>query len=157
MVLGFTLCDTPRYLPAGEVSFGIPDNWGAAAVTYGLLEGLVGIVDDGVALEDVTLAPRWPAATVDSARACAHYPASGGYVAYDYAHDCPHCAVTLRAAGNGRAKLRLLLPEGARGIVRCSVDGNAVEVAGEMVRQSLYACMSLDLRDGPCVVVEYSV
>ncbi len=84
-VAGITLSDmqTPYY-KTNDVSFGIPDKWGAAACVYGLVEGLVGIVDTGIAMKSVRISPRWTATNESKVSATIKYEASGGYVSYDY-------------------------------------------------------------------------
>src|SRR3989304_2415584 len=86
-VLGLTLSESEVYFPPDPISFGIPDQWGAAACVYALVEGLAGVVDGDTAYRKVNFSPRWLAAGVDKAEAIIHYPASDGYVAYRYSLD----------------------------------------------------------------------
>ncbi len=87
MVLGVTLSDYPVFFMPERISFGAPDNWGAAAVMSALLEGLAGVKDEGVAFHKARLAPRWRAAEVNAATVTVKYPASGGYASYIYQFD----------------------------------------------------------------------
>ena len=83
------------------------------AVVYGLVEGLAGVEDRDVAYRVAGVSPRWPAAGTDEARVVVHYPASDGYVAYDYRHDPPAREIALTVTGSGqRAECHVLLPAG---------------------------------------------
>ncbi|MCB0844029.1 MAG: hypothetical protein KDE26_12305, partial [Bacteroidetes bacterium] len=84
MISGITLSDKPHFFMPPHVSYGAPDAWAAAAVTYALIEGLAGVKDKGVAFDKAVIAPRWNAAGVKKAKTHIKYEASGGYVAYDY-------------------------------------------------------------------------
>ena len=64
-VLSVTLSDAPVFFDPGAISYGIPDNWGAAAVVYALVEGLAGVKDNGVAFDRALLSPRWSASEVN--------------------------------------------------------------------------------------------
>jgi len=124
------------------VSFGIPDNWGAAAVVYALVEGLAGVKDAGVAFDRVRLSPRWEAAHVDHAEATIKYEASGGYVSYQYRKDGN--ALHLLLTGNGSSfELALLLPENVS-VKSVSVNGEACGFTTRKVENSAYCCFTLD-------------
>ncbi len=110
-VMGVTLSDHPVFFMPDMVSAGIPDNWGAAAVVYALVEGLCGVKDRGVAFDHVLLAPRWPAAGEREAAVTIKYPASDGYVSYRYRLQ----GETLEMDFTGslhQSDLAILLPEG---------------------------------------------
>ncbi len=141
-VLGVTLCDAPVFFPPSDVSFGIPDNWGAAAVVYALLEGLAGVVDTGVAFDSAVIAPRWSAAEVDAAEVAVRYRACGGYAAYRYRALGDEVRVEL--AGSAlNTEFRLLLPAGRRpGAL--AVDGEEVEAATERIESSEYVVVPLE-------------
>jgi hypothetical protein len=84
MICAITVSDKPHAFMPPRTSFGAPDSWAAAAVTYALIEGLAGVKDTGVAFDKALVAPRWEAAKVQKANAYVKYEASGGYVAYHY-------------------------------------------------------------------------
>jgi len=84
LVLGITLCDHAVFFKPDITSYGIPDNWGAAAVLYALMEGLAGIQDTGITFDQAKFCPRWQAAEVTEVTATAKYAASGGYLRYSY-------------------------------------------------------------------------
>jgi hypothetical protein len=109
MVLGVTLSDRPVWFRPDPISAGIPDNWGAAAVVYALVEGLCGIKDRGKAFDRVLIAPRWEAAGEQEAEVHVVYPSSGGYASYRYRRRSD--AISLQFTGSGAsADLSLLLP-----------------------------------------------
>ena len=66
-IFGITASDQPVLFPSCDVSFGIPDCWGASAVVYAVMEGVAGVKDTGCAMDKVQIAPRW--AATDSTRA----------------------------------------------------------------------------------------
>ncbi len=142
-LLGVTLCDAPVFFMPGDVSFGIPDNWGAAAVVYALIEGLAGMVDTGRAYDRALLAPRWVAAGVREVAATARYEASGGYLRYTYSLDEPGNSLSLRVAGNADAtRLELLLPVGKEPAT-VALDGEEVQFELKTVESSRYLCLDL--------------
>lgn len=110
MVLGLSLSDYEVFFTPGMISGGIPDNWGAAAVVYALVEGLAGVVDQGVKYDQTLIAPRWEAAEENMARLNITYEASGGYVSYIYekTEDCLKLDFTGTATNT---RLHILLPE----------------------------------------------
>lgn len=136
-VLGVTLSAAPAYFPPGDVSYGIPDNWGAAAVVYALIEGLAGIKDIGVAFDKALVAPRWQAAGVDEVTATAKYEASGGYVRYRYTRNSKAIEMTLTGSME-RSAVEVLLPPG-RTPSAVELDGAPVEFSIRKVERSRYA------------------
>jgi hypothetical protein len=148
-VLGLTLSDRPVSQPAPAVSFGGPDNWAAAAVVYGLVEGLAGVVDRGVAYRVAVVAPRWTAAGTDAAKVTIHYPASDGYVAYDYRHNAVKREIALSLTGSGdRAECHVLLPAGAAAAKAVADGETAVTFTNSRVESSAYADFTV-LLPGP--------
>ncbi len=140
-IAGVTVSDQTVRFEEGPVSYGIPDMWGSAAVVYALLEGLAGIVDDGVAFDRVRLSPRWDAADIDEVTASAVYPSSKGYCRYQYMRDKNN--LTLRVAGNGeQLSCALLLPAG-RSVKRLRCNGIAQEPRVHSVEASLYLSVQL--------------
>jgi hypothetical protein len=136
MVLGLTLSDHPVFFMPDFVSAGIPDNWGAAAVVYALVEGLCGVKDAGTAFDHLELSPRWHAAGEKEARVTIHYPASGGYVSYRY--EQKHKQLRLEYTGTQKqSTLRLLLPGGSKPS-QVRLNGKDVEHAFEQVGSSAY-------------------
>jgi hypothetical protein len=143
-LLAVTLSEQPVWFPQIDISYGIPDNWGAGAVVYALIEGLAGIKDTGCAFDQALLAPRWAAAGVDTVTATAKYEASGGYVRYKYAHDRAAKTVRVEAATcASRLRFELLLPEGATA-KSATVNGKPCPVATKKIEGSTYACLDLE-------------
>jgi hypothetical protein len=122
------------------VSFGGPDNWAAAAMVYGLVEGLAGVVDRDVAYRVAGVAPRWLAAGTNAAKVTVHYPASDGYVAYDYRHDAARREIALVLTGGGdRAECHVLLPPGVTAARAVTEGGSTLAFSNSRVESSTYA------------------
>lgn len=135
-----TLSDYPVYFPPDIISYGIPDNWGAAAVVYALVEGLAGVKDEGAAMNKALIAPRWVAAETNTAEVMIHYPASDGYVSYKYQYDPERQALTMQVTGNAAVqKFRILLPAGYA-VKQLLKDGVGHPHRMETVEGSAYAC-----------------
>lgn len=142
-VLSLTRSDQPVLFSTNDISYGIPDNWGAGAVVYALFEGIAGVKDTGRAYDRVLLAPRWTAAGTEHAEVTAKYEASGGYVRYRYDAAPDGSKISLSVAGNAEhIDLRVLLPENVR-VKRMAVDGKTARHTIETVESSRYACVPL--------------
>jgi hypothetical protein len=151
-VLGLTLSDQPLNQRAPDVSFGGPDNWAAAAVVYAVVEGLAGVVDADVAYRVAAVSPRWPAAGTNSATVTVHYPASNGYVSYDYRHDPAKREIALTVTGSGdKARCHVLLPAGVAAATAVTDGTTAVAFTTLRVESSAYCEFGLAL-PGPRVV-----
>ncbi|MDX2110811.1 MAG: hypothetical protein SFY80_11275 [Verrucomicrobiota bacterium] len=138
-VLGLTLSDQAVFLKQTDVSFGIPDGWGAAAVVYALVEGLAGMKDTGVAFDRALLAPRWPAAGVKQATATAKYEASGGYVTQNYHYDPSSGELRLEFTGSAQTiDIEVLLPDNTT-VLSAVLDGSPVSLLEKTVEKSRYA------------------
>ncbi|MCK4749608.1 MAG: hypothetical protein KAT15_21285, partial [Bacteroidales bacterium] len=147
-VLGVTLSDAPAFFDPGEVSFGIPYNWGAAAVVYALVEGLAGVKDAGVAFDRALLSPRWAAAEVNEVNATIKYEASGGYLSYDYKYDHEKSVLSLNFTGTAdETKTEILLPTALQ-VTAVTMDGEKVSYTMKQVGKSAYVCLDVD---GPAV------
>jgi hypothetical protein len=138
MVAGVTLSDKPHFFMPSSISYGAPDGWSAAAVTYALVEGLAGVKDAGVAFDTVLITPRWLAAGVDSCGVTVKYEASGAYVAYRYQVDRQQEKIRMDLTGSQDfSKLWIMLPETADGAtVTC--DGKKLETASRDVENTRY-------------------
>jgi len=113
MINGLTLSDHPVFFMPGIDSYGAPDNWGAAAVIYALIEGLAGVKDDGVAFNEVILAPRWSKAGVNKVTTSIKYESSGGYVSYNYLYDESSKELNIDYTGNAEKFIvKIYLPDG---------------------------------------------
>ena len=140
MILGVTLSDGPMYLPPwNDVSFGMPNNWGAAALVAALVEGLAGVHDAGAAFSRARIAPRWQAAGTRSARVAIRYPASQGYVSYEFEYEERARRITVDFTGSAEEfEAAILLPPGASPR-RATLNGQPVQFATETVESSRYA------------------
>jgi hypothetical protein len=146
LVAGLTIGHDDAWFEPSDVSYGIPDNWGAAAVAYALIEGLAGVVDKGVAFDRVLLSPRWTAAAVGEVIAHVTYPASGGYISYAYQHRARSRRLTLAVTGSGKkAALAMLLPAGATRVDKVRLDGSPSRFEVKRVRASMYVALDLEL------------
>ncbi len=141
IVMGLTLCDEPVFYMPSPISYGAPDNWGAAAVIYALIEGLAGIKDTGVAFNKATLAPRWEAAGVDEVEATAKYEASGGYLAYKYKKENNNLLNISFTGSSTETKVNILVPAG-KSIVSIVDNGQRIsDIEMVNVEDSKYASM----------------
>jgi hypothetical protein len=155
-VAGLTLADRPLHQPPPAVSFGGPDNWAAGAIVYALVEGLAGVVDRDTAYRVAGVAPRFSAAGTDAAKVVVHYPASDGYVAYDYRHDPAKREIALTLAGSGEtAECHVLLPAGVGAATAVTEGGRPLAFATSRMEASAYADFTLPLAGARDVVVRY--
>jgi hypothetical protein len=155
-VLGLTVSDQALNQRAPEVSFGGPDNWAAAAVVYALVEGLAGVVDEDVAYRVAAVSPRWPAAGTNAATVTVHYPASNGYVSYDYRHDPTTREIVLTVTGSGEeAECHLLLPAGVATAKVVTDGATPVDFTTSRVEASAYADFKVALPGPRTVRIRY--
>jgi hypothetical protein len=155
-VLGLTLADQPLHQRAPEISYGGPDNWAAAALVYALVEGLAGVVDRDGPYRIAGVAPRWPAADTDEARVVVHYPASDGYVAYEYQHRPESREIVLTLTGSGeRADAHVLLPERRGAVTSVTDGGTTLSVTLSRVESSTYVDFAVPLPGPRTVRVRY--
>ena len=140
----------------GPISYGAPDNWGAAAVIYALLEGLAGIKDKGVAFNRASISPRWETAGVNEVAATAKYEASGGYLSYKY-QKIDETKYRIQFTGNAdEINLRLLLPSG-KSISSVVLNGVEQFIAGtEQVENSTYLTINVNKVGAHEVIVNLS-
>lgn len=144
MVLGVTLSDYPVFFMPEKISYGAPDNWGAAAVVYALLEGLAGIKDEGVAFDKARLALRWSAAGVDEVKATVKYPASGGYLSYAYKLDRTNNELQVDFTGTaGDIEVELLVDDDQT-VTDVYLNNQPVKFEIKVVEQSKYLCLATD-------------
>lgn len=157
IVLGATLSDSPVYFaPKNDVSFGIPDIWGAAAVVYALVEGLAGVKDSGVTFDPATVTPRWTAAGVASAEVSIRYAASRGYVRYNFRYDARQKSLQIDVTGNARrTTLSLLMPAGLSAH-KVTVDGTAREGKLVAIENSRYLQLEIKGKGVHTVTAELS-
>jgi len=138
MIAGVTLSDKPHFFMPSRISYGAPDGWSAAAVTYALVEGLAGVKDEGVAFDTVLIAPRWQAAGVDSCGVTVKYEASGAYHAYRYRYDRHEERILMDLTGSQvLSRLWIMLPRTAGGAtVTC--NGKRLTATPRMVEKTRY-------------------
>jgi hypothetical protein len=99
---------TPGFRTTNEVRYA---GWGMAQWVEALMEGLAGVRLLAPRMEEVSVAPRWPAAGVRQARVTMHLAASDAFFSYIWRHEPG--AIWVEYAGSGKpAEFRILLPEG---------------------------------------------
>ena len=128
------------------------DGWGSSAMLYALLEGLVGIVDEGRGFDALRLAPRWTAAGVRQAEVQVGYAASGASVGYRYRQDDDTIWIELSAPAP-TVGLHLLLPKG-QAATAALVDGRRVPHRVAVLRSSLYADLEVPVDGRTAVTIE---
>ena len=140
MILAATVSDAPVYFEPC-IESGIPAQWGAGDMYYGLVEGLVGIQNQGVAFDKVRLVPRWEAAGKDEVHATFRYASSDGYVSYHYkrteGQDRVEYSLTFTDSAN-ETLVELLLPEDAD-IYSVKLNGQKQSVQSRTIESSRYA------------------
>lgn len=139
-ILALTACDAPVFFTPSDVSFGIPDNWGAAAVVYALIEGLAGVKDSGRGFDTLSLAPRWSAAGVDEVTVTVKYPASSGYARYQYARTAKGISLRLATTAD-TIDGALLLPAGD--VTGVTINGKVVPIEITTIEESRYLRLPL--------------
>ncbi len=146
-VIAITLSNMPPFLPPrNDVSTGMPNNWGAGCVMAALLEGLAGVEDTSAGLRSARISPRWLAAGVNEADVCLRYPASRGYVFYQYRQSGKTLALDYTSSAD-KVTLRILLPSG--GLANNGlIDDIPINLQMETVGQSTYATTQVEGR-GP--------
>jgi hypothetical protein len=145
LVIGITLSNMPPFLPPlTDVSTGMPNNWGAGCVTAALLEGLAGIEDTGAGFRQVRISPRWLAAGTEQAEVSVRYPASRGYVLYQFHQDGNTITLNYTSCAD-KATLRMPLPAGRRA-KSVLLNGKAAAASLESVEQTRYANVEVEGR-----------
>ena len=138
MITGLTLSDHRVFFMPDISSYGAPDNWGAAAVVYALIEGLAGVKDDGVAYREAQLAPRWINAGINKVKTNIKYEASGGYVSYDYLFDNTNKELTVDFTGNAeKFNVKIYLP-GGKAPVSVQLNNQNIVYNTARVEESVY-------------------
>ncbi len=128
------------------------DGWGSSAMLYALVEGLVGITDDGKGFDRVTLAPRWAAADVEDAEVQLEYPQSGKSIGYHY--QAEEQAIRFAVfAEQSMASLHVLLPEG-RVATQVTVSNLPTSWKNTCVQSSNYVNIDLDVERQADVLIE---
>lgn len=147
MIAGITLGDILPNVASNDktnddLSFGIPDRWGAAAVTAALLEGLAGIKDTATMFEKVKISPRWEATNEKEVLVTAKYEASKTYFTYQYKFLNNKLTVLYTGTGT-QADWEILLPTG-RKPVGLKVNGQAKTYNFKRVESSEYITFAID-------------
>jgi hypothetical protein len=147
MIAGVTLGDSVMDVKGkdtskNDLSFGIPDRWGAAAVTYALLEGLAGVKDTATQFERVKLSPRWEATGEKEVSVTVKYEASGGYFSYQYKFSGNRLSITYTGTGT-QTDVEILLPKRNKPTA-LKVNGNSKPFLINKIEESEYLTFSVD-------------
>jgi hypothetical protein len=147
MIAGLTLGDSVIEVKSKnnqkeDLSFGIPDRWGAASVMYSLLEGLAGVKDIATMFERVRVSPRWEATGEKEVVVTVKYEASGGYISYQYKFSGNK--LTINFTGTGTiSDWEILLPQNKKPKI-LQVNGNAKLLIINRLENSEYLTFSVD-------------
>lgn len=141
-VAGVTLGDQAPYFDKGDVSFGIPDRWGVAACMYGLLEGLAGVQDAGLAFDKVKFMPRWEAASEKEAKITVKYEASGGYFSYVYKRETDKLTINFTGSGS-KIDAQILLPKNSKP-TNLNLNGKSISFKITTIKSSNYLSFITD-------------
>ncbi len=147
LIAGLTLGDSvidvkSKDTSKEDLSFGIPDRWGAAAVTYSLLEGLAGVKDTATMFEKVKISPRWEATGEKEVAVTVKYEASGGYITYQYKFSINK--LTINFTGTGTiSEWEILLPQNKKPKI-LQVNGNTKPLIINKIENSDYLVFSID-------------
>lgn len=136
LILSITLCDTPVWFPQSELSYGIPDAWGAAAVVYALVEGLCGVIDKSLAFETVEISPRWTFTDEKKAEVTIKYEASGAYTAYAWEKTSAHTKLIFTSSGEN---IIVKIPVGDNRKLNILLDGEDVNYSLSKIKNTNYA------------------
>ncbi len=138
MIAGISLSDKPLFFMPSRISYGAPDAWAAAAVTYGMVEGLAGVKDLGVAYNKTRISPRWLAADIDKVSTTVKYESSGGYISYNYVYDRESSEIRLEFTGTtDQTEIELLLPTGEY-TIETEIDNQVIDHDVREVENSRY-------------------
>ena len=131
------------------------DGWGSSAMLYALVEGLCGIEDLSRSFRLVRCAPRWAAAGEEDASVRVGYAASGASLGYRYAHRPEERHIEMTIEGDAETvKLHVLMPDACR-VESVERDGRPAAFSAEVVRNSAYADLDIDLEQKTTVRIHY--
>ncbi len=149
-VLAATVANQPGFIPPSEVSYGIPNGWGAAAVMYAMVEGLAGVVDTSTALHTTEVSPRWDLTEAEDAQVCICYPASQGYVSYQWTRAEDGQELLITTSGHDMT-LRIPVEDDS---ARVFVNGTERDFEVELINEQNYAVFDFEEADlyGPTKV-----
>lgn len=141
------------YKPDGTVSYGVPDNWGQAAVVSALVEGLAGVVDKSAGLQDVEISPRWWSTGQPEASVNISYPASNAYIQYDYSYNKSSNSLKLNVNGSfNTCQLRILIPDKSAEVI---VNNKKSTFQVEKVRNSRYLILPKQASKSLNVIIKF--
>ena len=131
------------------------DGWGSSAMLYALVEGLIGLVDEGKGFDRLLLAPRWAVTGVRNVEVQLGYAASGATVGYVYRAEDERLRLEVSAPLSS-AHLHILLPMG-RVAVGVTVDQRHVPYRSTQVRSSGYVDFDLTIDGRASLTIELGI
>jgi hypothetical protein len=122
---------------------------------YALVEGLIGLVDEGKGFDRLLLAPRWAVTGVRNVEVQLGYAASGATVGYVYRAEDERLRLEVSAPLSS-AHLHILLPMG-RVAVGVTVDQRHVPYRSTQVRSSGYVDFDLTIDGRASLTIELGI
>ena len=139
VLIGITLSDQPHYVKPSVESGGGPDNWAASTAMYALIHGLAGMQDKDAGFRSPLVAPRWTATSAEKVKATACYPASGGYIAYEYELFPVDRKMVFDIAGNAPSmEFHVLLPREMYNVSKVLSNGKTTPYTCSSIEESKY-------------------
>jgi len=147
MIAGLTLGDAVIDIKSQDqtkedLSFGILDRWGAAAVIYALIEGLAGVKDNATMFEKVKISPRWEITNEKEVAITVKYEASGGYITYLYKFEGNKLSINFTGTGT-ISDWEILLPMNKKPTA-LKTNGNFKPIIINQIENSNYLVFSID-------------
>ena len=128
------------------------DGWGAAAMLYAFMEGLVGIRDNLRLYQEVIVSPRWAITDEQDVRALAEYGASKAYFSYRYKIDRKKHKISIDCDGSGeKATFHLLLPRGMKA-ESVSCDERKISYKNSSVQDSPYVDFTVRIKNRKVII-----
>jgi len=117
----------------------IPDEWGVAAFVSAIIEGLAGVVDEGILFEEVEISPRWYFAGINKTSVNIGYGSDGNQVGYQYIFSSKNNSIEISTSGKFKAfTLRVPVPEKMKN-ASASLNGKNTSATIEQINNSKYA------------------
>lgn len=140
-IFSITMSDQAVLFPSSDISYGIPDCWGAGAVVYAAIEGVAGVKDTGRGMDKVTIAPRWAASDSKEAKVTVKLPSSRGYAHYTWKET--DSGVAMQVTANAADKIcSLLMPDGKTASA-LTVNGESQTISTQNIECSQYVNVHL--------------
>ncbi len=118
--------------------------WGASAMLYAFMEGLVGIKDDEKLFRKVSVSPRWVITGEKNVKAMLKYEVSGEWFSYHFTHNPGRKEIVIDCSGSGAsASFHVLLPNDTKSNA-VFVEGEKIALSNKKIEESNYVDFHLD-------------